>query len=112
MDSGSDVPTTRSRRQLWSSAVVVPSVSETSTVEEDNNEPHSSDDTTSDVWCKFDKIAGNEPFLGTTVLNIIIDSPEFVTDVVSSIIGDDRIQLLNEQSNLYHSWNAVNWEVS
>jgi len=55
------------------------------------------------VWCKSDKKPGNEPFLGTTVLNIVIDNPEFVVEVVSSIIGDDRIQLLNEQSNLYHS---------
>jgi len=31
---------------------------------------------------------------------------------VSSVIGDDLIQLLTEQSNLYHSQNAEKWKVS
>jgi len=30
---------------------------------------------------------------------------------VSSVIGDDLIQLLTEQSNLYHSQNAEKWKV-
>ena len=45
-------------------------------------------------------------FLGTTGLNIVIDNPESVVEVVSSVIGDDLILLLTEQSNLYHSQNA------
>jgi len=47
-----------------------------------------------------------EHFLGTTVLNTVIDNPESVAEVVSSIIGDNLIQLLTEQSNLYNSQNA------
>jgi hypothetical protein len=47
-----------------------------------------------------------EPFLRTTGLNMVIDNPEFVVEVMSSIIGDDLIQLLTEQLNLYHSQNA------
>ena len=31
---------------------------------------------------------------------------------MSSVIGDDLIQLLTEQSNLYYSQNAENWKVS
>jgi len=52
----------------------------------------------------------NEPFLGIPGLNIVIDNPESVVEVVSSISGDDLIQLLTEQSNLYHSQNAEKME--
>jgi hypothetical protein len=64
------------------------------------------------VWCKTDKKPCNEPFLGTRGLNIITDNHEFVVEVMSSVIGDDLIQLLTEQSNLYHSQNAEKWKVS
>jgi len=37
---------------------------------------------------------------------MVIDNPEFVVEVMSSIIGDYLIHLLTEQSNLYHSQNA------
>ena len=53
----------------------------------------------------------DEPFLGTTGLNVVIDNPESVDEVVSSVIGDDLIQLFTEQSNLYHSQNAQQWKV-
>jgi len=81
-------------------------------LEEECSETESSDDTTSDVWCKTDKKPSNEPFLGTTGLNIVIDNLESVVEVVSSVIGDDLILLLTEQSNLYHSQNAEKWKVS
>ena len=110
LDSDSDVPTTSSHKQLWPSAVVVTSDSETSTEEEESSEPESSDDKTSDVWCKTDKKPSNEPALGTTGLNIVIDNPESVVEVVSSIIGDNLIHLLTEQSILYHSQNAKKME--
>jgi hypothetical protein len=51
-NSGSDVPTTSSHKQLWFSAVVVTGDCETSTEEEWSSEPKSSDDKTSDVWRK------------------------------------------------------------
>ena len=63
------------------------------------------------MWCKTDKKPSNEPFLGTTGLNIVIDNPESVVEVVSSVIGVDLIRLLPEQSNLYHSQNAQKWKV-
>jgi len=53
----------------------------------------------------------NEPFLGTTGLNIVIDNPESIVEVVSSITGDNLILLLTEQSNLYHSQNAEKRDV-
>jgi len=104
--SDSDIPTS-SHKQLQSSVVVVTSDSETSTIEEE-----SSDNITSDVWCKMDKKPSNEHFLGTTGLNIVIDNPESIAEIVSSVIDDDLILLLTEQSNLYHSQNAEKWKVS
>jgi len=76
------------------------------------SEPENSNDKISDVWCKTDIKPSNEHFLGTTGLNIVIDNPESVAEVMSSAIGDDLIQLLTEQSNLYHSQNAEKWKVS
>ena len=66
------------------------------------------------VMCgvKLIKKPSNEPFLGTTGLNIVIDNPDSVAEVVSSILGDELIQLLSEQSKLYHSQNAEKWKVS
>ena len=54
------------------------------------------------VMCgvKLIKKTSNDPFLGTTGLNIVLDNPESVAEVVSSITGDELIQLLTEQSNL------------
>ena len=100
LDIDSDVSTTSSRKQLPSSVVVVTSDSETSTVEEESREPENSDDKRSDVWCKTVKKPSNEPFLGTTGLKIVIHNPESVVEVVSSIIRDNLILLLTEQSNL------------
>ena len=48
LDSDSDVPTTGLRKQLWLSAIVFTSNSETNTEEEERSEPESSDDETSD----------------------------------------------------------------
>jgi len=111
LDSDSDVPTTSSHKQLPSSAIVVTSDSETSTEEEESSELESSDDKTSDMWCTADKKPSNEPFLGTRGLHIVIDNPKSVVEIVSSIIGDDLVQLLTEQCNLYHSPNAEEWKV-
>jgi hypothetical protein len=71
--------------------------------------PESSDDETSDMWCKTDNKPSSKPILGTTGLNIVFDIPESVVEVVSSIIGDDLTRLLAEESNLYHSQNAEKW---
>ena len=77
-----------------------------------SSELENSDDKTSDQWCKTDIKPSNEPFLGTTGLNIVIDNPESVAEFMSSVIGDELIQLLTEQSDLYHGQNAEKWKVS
>jgi len=89
----------------------VTSDSEISTEEEESSEPENSNDKTSDVMCKNGIKPSNEPLLGTTGLNIIIDNPESGAEAVSSVIGDNLIQLLTEQSHLYHSQNAEKWKV-
>jgi hypothetical protein len=53
---------------------------ETITEEEESSEPGSSDNKTSVVWCKTD--LKNQAILGTTGLNIVLDNPEFVVEVV------------------------------
>jgi hypothetical protein len=57
-------------------------------------------------------IKKNQTILGTTGLNMVIDNPESVVEVVNSITSDDLILLFNEQSNLQHSQNAQQWKVS
>ena len=54
LESDSDVPTTSSGKQLRPFAIVFTSDSETSTKVVEGSEPESSDDKTSDVWCKTD----------------------------------------------------------
>ena len=110
LDSGSDVPTNSSHKQSWPSAVVSTSDIETSKEEEKSSEPESSNDKTIDVWYKTNKKPSNEPILGTTGPNIEIYNPESVVEVMSSITGDELIQLLTEQSNLYQSQHAQKME--
>jgi len=62
------------------------------------------------VWYKTNKKPSNEPILGTTGPNIEIYNPESVVEVMSSITGDELIQLLTEQSNLYQSQHAQKME--
>ena len=99
-DSDSDVPKASSHKQFQPRTVVLTSDSDTNTEEEENSEGVSSD-----VWRETDKKPSSGPFLGTSGVNLVIDHPVSVADVVKTIIGDDLIQLLTEQSNLYHRQN-------
>ena len=63
----------------------------TNTVGEESREPDTSDNKTSDLLHKTDKKPSNEPFLGTTGLNIVIHNPESVVEVVSLVVGDDLV---------------------
>ena len=95
-DSDSEVSATTSRKQLRSSVIVVTSDSETITREEESSEPENCDDKTSDEWCKTDKKPSNDPFLGTTGLNIVIDKTESVAEVrVQSLATNLYSYLLN-----------------
>jgi len=51
------------------------------------------------------------PFFGTSGVNIVIDHPVSVADVVNTIIGDDLIRLLTEQSKLHHRQNEQKWKM-
>jgi len=101
LDSDSDIPTASSHKQFQPPTVVLTSNSDTNTEEEENSELE-----TSDVWCNTDKKPSSGPFLGTSGLNIVIDHPVSVADVVNTIIGDDLIQ-----SNLYHRQNEQKWKM-
>ena len=109
LNSDSDVPTTSLRKQLRSSAVIVTRDSEKRAEEEESSESESSDVNNFEEWCKTDKRQGAVLSLEPQVS--IIDNPEPVVEVMSSVIDGDLIQLLIEQSNLYHSQNAEKWKV-
>jgi len=106
LDSDTDVPTASSHKQLQLHTVVLTSDSDTSTEEVEYSELESSD-----MWCETDKKPSSGPFLGTSGVNIVIDHPVSVADVVNTIIGDDLIQFLTEQSNLYHRQYEQKWKM-
>ena len=81
MDSDSDVPTASSHKQFQPRTVVLTSDSDTNREEEENSESESSD-----VWCENDKKPSRGPFLGTSGVNIVIDHPVSVADVVNTVI--------------------------
>jgi hypothetical protein len=100
LDSDRDVPTASSHKQFQPPTVVRTSDSDINREEEENSESENSD-----VWCETDKKPSSGPLLGTSGVNIAFDHPLSVVDVVNTIIGDDLIQLLTKQSNLYHGQN-------
>jgi hypothetical protein len=71
-----------------------------------------SDTETVDGWCTRDKTPNSEPFLGNQSVNVAIGDPSDVTQVVSTVTGDDLNQLFAEQSNLYHKQNMEKWKSS
>jgi hypothetical protein len=64
------------------------------------------DDERSDVLCKTGNKPSDEHFHRSAGLNIIIDNPDSVIEVVSAII-----QLFTEQSNMCHTQNAQQWKI-
>lgn len=77
--------------------------------EDESNEPDNSDhffDSKIDVLCTAGEKGSNECFHKSAGLNIIVDSPESVIEVVIVII-----QPFSEQSNMYHTQNAQQWEI-
>jgi hypothetical protein len=45
-------------------------------------------------------------------VNVAMGDPLDVTQVVSTVIGDELLQLFAEQSNLYHKQNVEKWKSS
>jgi hypothetical protein len=65
-----------------------------------------SDNETVDRRSKSDKTPNAEQFLGNTAVNVDIDEPSDISQVVSAVIGDDLILLSAEQSDFYHRHNV------
>ena len=63
------------------------------------------------MWCKTDKKPSSGPSLGTSGVNLVIDHTVSVADIVNTIIGDDLIQLLTEQTKLHHRQNEQKWKM-
>jgi hypothetical protein len=59
---------------------------------QENSEPESSDDSTSDMWCKAEEKPNIKRFLGTAVLHIVIDNPECDVQVMRSIHIDQQLR--------------------
>jgi hypothetical protein len=77
-----------------------------STDRSDSEISQQSDTETVDRRSKSDKTPNAERFSGNTVVNVDIDEPSDITQVVSAVIGDDLIQLSAEQSDFYHRHNV------
>jgi hypothetical protein len=108
----SNLPT----KSVWKSSQ---SRSEDSTASEPSNTNRSdgeiieqSDTETVNGWSKSEKTTNVEQFLGNPGVNIYMNDPSDVTQVVSTLIRDDLIQLFAEQSNLYHRQNVDKWKIS
>jgi hypothetical protein len=91
LDRVSDV-TTSLCKPLRSSAVGFASDIETNSEDQENSEPESSDDKTSDVCCLTNQKENTKSFLGATVLNTVTDNSEFVLQVVRSIDFDEQLR--------------------
>jgi len=97
---------TVTHKQLQPRTVVLTSDSDTNTKEEENSESESSD-----VWCETDKKTKQWSFPWNLRCDLVVDHPVSVADVVNTIISDDLIQFLTEQSNLYHRQNEQKWKM-
>jgi hypothetical protein len=67
--------------------------SKTSTGKDGRSELDGLDNQTSDLWFKASKIPSSELFLGAAKLNVMIDNPEGVAEVMSAVIGDSLVHV-------------------
>jgi hypothetical protein len=70
------------------------------------------DTETVDGWSKRDNTPNIEGFLGNSGVNVNIENRTYIAQVVTTVIGDDLIELFAEQSNLYHRQNVDKWKIS
>jgi hypothetical protein len=54
------------------------------------------------VWCKTDEKLSGQPFLITTGVNMVIDNPDSINEVVNAVTGDELDTTFTDQSNNYH----------
>jgi hypothetical protein len=65
-----------------------------------------------DGWSKCDNTPNIEGFLGNPGVGVNMENPTDLAQVVSTVIGDELIELFAEQSNLCHRQNVDKWKVS
>jgi hypothetical protein len=78
----------------------------------DSEMSEKSDTETVDGWSKSGKTPNAERFLGNPGVDVDVDGPSDINQVVSTVIGDYLIQLFAEQSDLYHRRNVGKWKIS
>jgi hypothetical protein len=61
---------------------------------------------TVDGWSKCDSTPKVEGFLGNPGVSVNIENPTDRAQVVSTVIGDNLVELFAQQSNLYHRHNV------
>jgi hypothetical protein len=87
--------------------------SEPSNTDSSDSETSEQCDTeTVDRWSKCDNTPNVEGFLGNPGVSVNIENPTDIAQVVSTVIGDDLVELFAEQSNLYHRQNVDKWKMS
>jgi hypothetical protein len=65
-----------------------------------------------DGWSKRDKTPNLEPSLGNPSANADVNDPSDIPKAVSTVTGDDLIQLFTKQTNLYLTQNVDKWKTS
>jgi hypothetical protein len=70
------------------------------------------DTETVDRWSKRENTLNIEGFLGNPGVSVNIENPTDIAQVVSTVIGDDLLELFAEQSTLYHTQNVDKWKMS
>jgi hypothetical protein len=91
--------------------------SDTETVDSSDSEPSNTDSSDSetseqsdidsvDGWSKCDNTPNVEGLLGNPGVSVNTENTTDIAQVVSTVIGDNLIELFAEQSNLYHRQNV------
>jgi hypothetical protein len=104
---------TKSVWKISLSCLGASSDNEPSTTDRNDSEiSEQSDIETVDRWSKSDKTPNVEVFVGNPGVSVNVEDPTDIAQFVSTVIGDDLIQLFTRQSNLYHRQKVDKWKIS
>jgi hypothetical protein len=78
----------------------------------DSETSEQSDIETVDGWSKRDNTPNVEGFSGNPGVSVNTENPTNIAQVVSTMIGNDLVELFAEQSNLYNRQNVDKWKMS
>jgi hypothetical protein len=78
----------------------------------DSETSEQSDTETVDGWTICDNTPNTEGFLGNPGVNVNIENPTNIAQVVSTVTGDDLVELFAEQSNSFHRQNVDKCKMS